>query len=475
MVIAVDKLRCAPWHRQRLHFILTAMRRFALELSADGYEVDWRIAPTMAAGVVDHCCEFGVNQVTVMQSMNRTGQRLIDRLTEEVPLKVIPSDQFLCHREEFAAWAGAHQRKDGSLLLEDFYRWQRRRLEILIEPDGEPVGGRWNFDDENRLPPPKDGRSWPSPPVDDLDEVDAEIAELIDSIEGLVTVGAPPTGMWATSRAGALARLEHFITTGLGGFGPYEDAVMSHERFLNHSMLSPYLNIGLLHPREVIEAALAASDVPINSLEGFVRQMIGWREYVHGIYWWLGPEYADENHFGASDPVPPAFTGAPTSMNCVSHVAQWIADDAWTHHIPRLMVLANLATLAGVNPTSMVRWMWASFIDGADWVMVPNLIGMGLYADGGQMSTKPYVSGGNYLSKMTDFCRGCEFDKSARTGPKACPFTTLYWDFLDRHRDLLRPNHRLARVYANLDRLGDLDEVRTRAVEVRSRLSAGTL
>lgn len=475
MVIAVDKLRCAPWHRQRLHFILTAMRRFALELSADGYEVDWRIAPTMAAGVVDHCCEFGVNQVTVMQSMNRTGQRLIDRLTEEVPLKVIPSDQFLCHREEFAAWAGAHQRKDGSLLLEDFYRWQRRRLEILIEPDGEPVGGRWNFDDENRLPPPKDGRSWPSPPVDDPDEVDAEIAELIDSIEGLVTVGAPPTGMWATSRAGALARLEHFITTGLGGFGPYEDAVMSHERFLNHSMLSPYLNIGLLHPREVIEAALAASDVPINSLEGFVRQMIGWREYVHGIYWWLGPEYADENHFGASDPVPPAFTGAPTSMNCVSHVAQWIADDAWTHHIPRLMVLANLATLAGVNPTSMVRWMWASFIDGADWVMVPNLIGMGLYADGGQMSTKPYVSGGNYLSKMTDFCRGCEFDKSARTGPKACPFTTLYWDFLDRHRDLLRPNHRLARVYANLDRLGDLDEVRTRAVEVRSRLSAGTL
>ena len=240
-------------------------------------------------------------------------------------------------------------------------------------------------------------------------------------------------------------------------------------------MLSPYLNVGLLHPDEVVAAVLAATDVPMNSREGFVRQMIGWREYVHGIYWWLGVDYAASNFFEAEDALPPSFTGAPTQMRCVSHVAQWVSDDAWTHHIPRLMVLANLATLAGTAPEAMVQWMWANFIDGAEWVMVPNLIGMGLYADGGQMSTKPYVSGGNYISKMTDFCRGCRFDKSARTGDDACPFTTLYWDFLDRHRDRLRPNHRMARVYANLDRLADLDDIRTRAVEVRRRLSAGTL
>ena len=162
-------------------------------------------------------------------------------------------------------------------------------------------------------------------------------------------------------------------------------------------------------------------------------------------------------------------------MNCVAHVAKWVEQDAWTHHIPRLMVLANLATLAGIDPSKMMRWMWASFIDGAEWVMAPNVIGMGMYADGGRMSTKPYVSGGNYISKMTDFCGDCSFDRKARTGDKACPFTTLYWDFLDRNRDVLRSNHRMARVYANLDRLSDIEEVRERAVEVRGRLIAGTI
>ena len=475
MVIAIDKIRSAPWHRQRLHLILTAMRRFALALTADGFTVDWRVAADMTAGLQAHCAEFSPTRIDVMEPMNRSGQRLMERLAKQHPLKVLRSDQFLCHRDDFAIWADEHRRRDGSLLLDDFYRWQRRRLDILITSDGEPVGGRWSFDDENRLPPPREPRNWPIQPVDALDDVDADIAEFIDSIEGLVTVGSPPDGRWATSREGALARLEHFVESGLDGFGPYEDAVLSTDRYLNHSALSPYMNLGLLRPSEVVDAVIAANDIPINSREGFIRQVIGWREYVHGVYWWLGPDYVNSNHLAASDPLPPAFTGSPTSMNCVSHVARWVAEDGWTHHIPRLMVLANLATLAGVEPKAMVRWMRAAFVDGAEWVMVPNLIGMGLYADGGRMSTKPYVSGGNYLSKMTDFCRGCEFDKSARTGETACPFTTLYWDFLDRNRDALRPNHRLARVYANLDRLADLDQVRARAVEVRSRLSAGTL
>ena len=474
-VVSLNKIRSAPWHRQRLHFILAAMRRFAAELTAEGFEVDWRVAETMAAGVAEHVRACRPTRIDVMQPMNMAGQRLIDRLASTHPINVIRNDQFLCHRDDFAEWATANRRRDGSLLLEDFYRWQRRRLGILIEPDGEPTGGRWNFDDENRLPPPKGAHPWPTPLVDELDDIDAEITQFIDSIDGVRLVGAAPTGLWSTSRAGALARLDHFVATGLAGFGPYEDAVLAQERHLNHSMLSPYLNVGLLHPDEVVAAALAATDVPINSREGFVRQMIGWREYVHGIYWWHGADYAASNFFDADDPLPPSFTGAPTEMRCVAHVAQWVSDDAWTHHIPRLMVLANLATLAGTEPQAMVKWMWANFIDGADWVMVPNLIGMGLYADGGQMSTKPYVSGGNYISKMTDFCRGCRFDKSVRTGDDACPFTTLYWDFLDRHRDRLRPNHRMARVYANLDRLADLDDIRTRAVEVRRRLSAGTL
>lgn len=411
-----------------------------------------------------------------MQPMNRSGQTLIDSLGKQFAITVTPSDQFLCSREQFAEWAAANTRKDGSLLMEDFYRWQRRRLDILIDADGEPVGGRWNYDDENRLPPPKEKHEWPEVLRRDLDDVDAWVMEFLQSIDGVVMTGEPPNGLWATDHVGAKRQLEHFVHSAISNFGPYEDAIVGEEPYLNHSLLSPYLNIGLLHPSEVISAVQACGDdIPLNSREGFIRQLIGWREYVHGLYWWFGPHYANENHFGDDAPVPPAFTGGTTAMNCVSHVAKWVEQDAWTHHIPRLMVLANLATLAGVDPLKMMRWMWASFIDGAEWVMAPNVIGMGMYADGGRMSTKPYVSGGNYISKMTDFCGDCSFDRKLRTGDAACPFTTLYWDFLDRNRDVLQSNHRMARVYANLNRLADIDEVRERAVEVRSRLIAGTI
>lgn len=475
-VVSRSKLRSAPWHRQRLHLILSAMRRFANELEAEGFAVDWRVAETMSEGVRAHFDERRPDQLRVMEPMNRAGAALLDRLSAELPLDVVPGDQFLCSRHEFAEWADGHVRRDGSLLMEDFYRWQRRRLNVLIDGDGEPVGGRWNFDDENRLPPPKHEVQWPDVAVEIPDEVDEWVDELLSSVEGLRCVGAPSKGLWAADRAGVLKRLDHFIDTSLAGFGPYEDAIIAEERFLNHSILSPYLNLGLIHPKEVVARVLERTgDVPLNSLEGFIRQIIGWREYVYGLYWWFGEDYLDSNVFDDDAPVPPSFLGEPTDMNCVAHVARWVDEDGWTHHIPRLMVLANLATLAGVRPHSMLRWMWASFVDGAEWVMAPNILGMGMYADGGRMSTKPYVSGGNYLSKMTNFCGSCVFDKKERVGEHACPFTTLYWDFLDRNRESLRPNHRMARMYANLDRLADLDEVRARAVEVRQRLRAGTL
>ena len=475
-IVSLTKLRSAPWHQQRLHFILTSMRRFALELIDEGFSVDWRVAETMRAGLQAHIDEFTPEDISVMQLMNRSGQDLVDSLATTFPLRLIGSDQFLCSREEFADWAAANTRKDGSLLMEDFYRWQRRRLDILIDADGEPVGGRWNYDEENRLPPPKGKHEWPEVLRRTLDDVDVWVTEFLQSVDGLEMKGEAPTGLWATNHGDAQKQLEHFLQSAISNFGPYEDAIVGDEPYLNHSLLSPYLNYGLLHPSEVISAVQAlGDDIPLNSKEGFIRQIIGWREYVHGLYWWFGPDYVNENHFNDDAPVPPAFTGGATEMNCVAHVAKWVEQDAWTHHIPRLMVLANLATLAGIDPSKMMRWMWASFIDGAEWVMAPNVIGMGMYADGGRMSTKPYVSGGNYISKMTDFCGDCSFDRKARTGDTACPFTTLYWDFLDRNRDVLQSNHRMARVYANLNRLADIDEVRERAVEVRTRLIAGTI
>jgi deoxyribodipyrimidine photolyase-related protein len=247
---------------------------------------------------------------------------------------------------------------------------------------------------------------------------------------------------------------------------------------MGHSLLSPYLNLGMLTPGEVCDAAEEAyrsGRAPIESVEGFIRQIIGWREYVWGLYWLGMPGYARRNEMGAHRPLPPLFTTGETDMRCIADSLASVADHAYAHHIQRLMILGNLALLSGVVPEEMVRWMWASFIDGAEWVMVPNVLGMALYADGGLMATKPYAAGGNYINKMSDACGECRFDPKRRTGEDACPFTTLYWDYLDRNREHLAGNHRIARQLAAAARLGDMAHVQERAVAVLERLDAGEL
>jgi deoxyribodipyrimidine photolyase-related protein len=340
----------------------------------------------------------------------------------------------------------------------------------------EPAGGRWNFDAENREPPPKDASGrWPSPLRDALDDVDRDVVDGLRS----QTWGAEPDGTWATTRAGALARLDHFIDRVLPHFGPHEDAMTTASWHLAHSMLSPYLNIGLLLPGEVCDAAEDAyrsGRVPLASAEGFIRQIIGWREYVWGLYWLWGPEYAERNALRAHQPLPPVFTGhATTEMRCVAHTLESLHDHGWVHHIQRLMILGNLALLAGVEPQAMTRWMWAGFVDGAEWVMVPNVVGMSLHADGGMMATKPYAAGGAYIDRMSDYCRGCRFDRKKRTGDDACPFTTLYWDFIARHADRFAHNGRMVQQVRAAQRLSDLPAVRDRADEVIARLASGDL
>ena len=468
MVESDAKVATGRWHRQRLHFVLASMRRFAEELRAEGFSVDYRHAPSLRAGLRAHRAEFAPDRVTAMSPMSFDGRAML----RELEVEIVANDQFLCGAEEFAAWAGTRK----SLKMEDFYRWQRTRLDVLMDGD-EPVGGKWNFDSENREPPPKDGRSWPSPMVDPLDGIDARVIADI-ARRAPHSFGAAPEGLWATTRAGALARLQQFIDEVLPLFGPHEDAVLSSEWKMAHSALSPYLNIGLLHPSEVVDAAHSAfreGRVPIASAEGFIRQVIGWREYVWGLYWLWMPEYRTANALQASAPLPAAFMGGPTEMACVAHTVSGIDDRAWVHHIERLMILGNLSLTSGVRPSAAVEWMWKSFIDGAEWVMLPNLIGMALYADGGRMATKPYASGGAYINRMSDHCGGCRFDPTKRIGEHACPFTTLYWDFLSRNESALRSNHRLGNQLGSMRKLKDLDSVRERAVEIRSRLIDGTV
>jgi deoxyribodipyrimidine photolyase-related protein len=362
--------------------------------------------------------------------------------------------------------------------MEDFYRWQRLRLGVLIDQTSsgpEPVGGQWNYDHDNREPPPRDGRAWPAITRFGLDEIDRDVLATLPTS----AYGADPDGTWPVTRQQALVRLDEFVTTGLASFGAHEDAMLRDEWKLAHSVLASSLNIGLLHPSEVVAAAERAyrnGDAPINSVEGFVRQIIGWREYVWGVYWLWMPGYDALNMLNVTRPVPPAFRGeSSTEMACVASAIASVHDRAYAHHIQRLMVLGNLALTAGVDPKAMTDWMRESFVDAADWVMLPNVVGMALHADGGMMATKPYASGGAYINKMSDSCKSCRFDPKQRVSPDACPFTTLYWDFLARNADAFANNHRMFRPLASMRQLKDLDAVRERAVEVLGLLDRGEL
>ena len=473
LVESEAKLASKRFHRQRLHLVLASMRRFAAELEGAGFEVDLRRSPSLVAGLAAHRREHGPGAVVATEPLSIASRQLL--LDHDVEL--VRSNQFLCHYDDFAAWAGDQQ---GRLTMEAFYRWRRRATGYLMDGD-QPAGGRWNLDAENREPPPKlktDAEAaarWPPRPTSTLDDLDRDVLASLPA----TAFGAEPDGTWATTRRGALARLRHFVDEVLSSFGPHEDAITERSWHLAHSLLSPYLNLGLLLPGEVLDAAEEAyrdGRVPLASAEGFVRQILGWREYVWGLYWLWMPGFGEANELGARRRLPPAFTGeATTDMRCVAHAIGGVEDRGWVHHIQRLMVLANLCLLAGVRPDEVVDWMWASFVDGSEWVMVPNVVGMALHADGGRMATKPYAGGGAYINRMSDHCGRCRYDPKRRTGDDACPFTTLYWDFLDRHRERFGRNHRMAQPVRGLDRLGDLDEVRDRAQVVLRRLSEGRL
>lgn len=465
LMVESEKSLARPFHRQRRHFVLASMRKFVRDLEREGFAVDHREASSLAAGVQAHRVAHPGRSIVATEPNSREMRALAARLG----IETVRSDQFLTHPDEFAEWAGDKRR----LRLEDFYRDQRRRLRYLMDGD-EPAGGRWNFDAENREPPPADDRPWPSPSVSAFDDIDRQvIAELPPDAPG-----RDPAGWWATTRQEALDRLGHFVEGVLPMFGPHEDAMLSDNWHLAHSMLSPYLNAGLLLPGEVCdtaEEAYRSGHAPIASAEGFIRQIIGWREFIWGIYW-LRPEQSSLNVLFNDQPLPPAFAGTSrTEMTCVQSVLDDLDERGWIHHIPRLMVLSNIANLMGVEPRAVHDWMRERYVDGTNWVMGPNVYGMGMWADGGGMSTKPYVSGGAYINRMSNYCGQCRFNPRKRVGEDACPFTTLYWDFLDRHRETLGSNHRVSRQYGTLDRLDDLEDLRVRADDIIGSFIDGSL
>ena len=448
------------WHKERLFFLISSARHFVAELKAKGIQVEYIKAATTVAGLDKAKDIYGDVPIYCAEpsSFKQYAQ------LEEYGVSFVPNDLFLTSRELFTQWAS----KQKTYVMENFYRAQRVRLDVLVT-NGKPEGDQWNFDADNRLPPPKN-YSFPPYLEHSRDEIDIAVAK---------ELGLTPTTTWATTRAGALKQLDYFIEHHLHGFGPYEDAVMEDNWALHHSLLSPYLNNGLIHAEEVVSSVVASykkGKAPIQSVEAIIRQIIGWREYINGMYWFLGEEYKNLNGLAAEKPLLPVFKdSSKTQMNCVKKVVEGVEQRAWVHHIPRLMILSNLALITGTNPQEFLDWMREQFIDATDWVMVPNIIGMGVHADGGRLMTKPYAAGGAYISRMTQFCKGCVYDPKLRVGDNACPFTTLYWDFLDRHKDQFVKNHRMSQQVNGLKRLSDLPELKVRAKTALAGLSAGTI
>ncbi|MHB9855801.1 cryptochrome/photolyase family protein [Streptomyces krungchingensis] len=459
MIEARSVFRRRRFHRAKAHLVLSAMRHRAAEL---GDRVTYVRADTYREGLEKAA---GGAPVTVHHPTSYAAVRLVRSLPH---VAMGPPRGFLVPLEDFAAWADGHGGR--RLRQEDFYRWVRQGHELLMDGDS-PAGGRWNYDHDNREPPPRKTSALPVPapyrPRED--EIDDEVRHDLDRWESdgdVSFVGRDGPRLFPATRAEAREALRRFVDRRLGTFGPYEDAMLAADPVMSHSLLSSSLNLGLLDPGECVDRAEAAwreGRAPLNSVEGFVRQIAGWREYVWQLYWYFGEEYRHSNELRHTAPVPGWWDDLDADdirARCLHTVLSQVRDTGWTHHIPRLMILGSYALQHGWDPAAVTDWFRRSFVDGYDWVMVPNVVGMSQYADGGRMTTKPYTSGGAYVNRMSDLCGPCAHRPGDRTGAHACPYTAGYWNFLDRHRSRLEHNHRTAQAVRGLDRLPDLDEVR---------------
>ena len=465
------------FHKQKLVFVYSAMRHFAQELREDGIKVDYveltdpkntqnledELARALERHTVDSVVVTEPGAWRVRDMMAGWAERL------GAPVDIREDDRFICSHDRFAAWAEGRQ----SFRMEYFYREMRRETGLLMD-GASPIGGQWNFDAENRqsLPddyaPPERLRFAP-------DKITRTVIDLV-STRYDKNFGDLEPFEWAASRSDALKALDHFIEHCLPEFGTYQDAMRSGEPFLNHGLISPYLNVGLLDPMEVCRAAEHAfldGQVPLNAAEGFIRQIIGWREYVRGIYWLRMPDYAGTNHLAAERDLPWFYWSGKTRMNCLANAIGDTQRHAYAHHIQRLMITGNFALLASIEPRQVEAWYLAVYIDAFDWVELPNTHGMVMFADGGLLASKPYAASGAYINRMSDYCKRCVYSPATKEGDKACPITLLYWNFLLENRQKLAGNRRMAMPYRNLDRIDakQRKDIQTRAHRFLDNLS----
>lgn len=472
MEVAAESLH-VPSHIQRTALFLSAMRHFRAELTRQNVNVRYvtlddpantgSFETEIARALADLApCEIlctHPGEWRVLTMLERTAN------AANIPLTILPDEHFITTPQAFADWADGR----AALTMEFFYREQRRTTGYLMEGTGEaakPAGGEWNFDKENRLPFGKQGPSpKPRPPItftpdETTRAVFAAIKQALPNLPGNAASFA-----WPVTREQALAALDDFVTHRLPKFGPYEDAMWTSEPTLYHSTLSSSLNLKLLNPRECCERAIAAytaGHAPLQSVEAFVRQLIGWREFIRGVYWLEGPTYENRNGLNQHGQLPWFYWTADTDMACMKACIGQVIETGFGHHIQRLMVMGNFALISGVHPRAVSDWYLGMFVDGIDWVTLPNALGMVMHADRrstaskgttGLVGTKPYAASGKYIERMSNYCTTCRYDPAERTGPTACPVTVFYWDFLIRMREQLSQNQRMAMILKNVDRM----------------------
>ena len=467
MMEVADETTYVRHHKTKLAYILSAMRHHADALRDAGWQVDYvrldeadnsgSFTGEIARAIARHAPE----RIVVTEAGEWRVVAMLDswQTLFGIPVEIRADTRFLCSHAEFDAWADRRKQ----LTMEFFYREMRVTTGLLMD-DGKPAGDRWNFDKENRKPAQAD-LLMPRPLAFPPDAITRDVIALVER-RFPDHPGRLDHFDYAVTAADAERQAANFLAHALPQFGDYEDAMLTGERFLWHSILSPYINSGLLNPLDLCrraEAEYRAGRAPLNSVEGYIRQIIGWREYMRGIYWREGPDYVERNFLCHTRALPGWYWTGETDMHCLREALGQTLATAHAHHIQRLMVTGNFALLIGANPKKVHLWYLEVYLDAYEWVELPNTLGMSQFGDGGLLGSKPYVSSGAYINRMSDYCGRCRYDVSKRVGEDACPFNALYWDFLARHRDKLGDNRRLAMPYRTWDRQSDEARSATRA------------
>lgn len=455
-----DETTYVRHHRRKLVYILSAMRHHADALRAAGWQVDYVKLddPDNAGSFTGEVARAIERHHPERILVTEPGEWRVQAMLEAwetlfgLPVEIRSDTRFIASHAVFEEWAADR----ATLTMEYFYREQRRRTGLLMEGD-KPAGGKWNYDKQNRKPAPDGQLFMPRPPKFAADDTTRAVIAMVERrFPNLL--GNLDDWDLAVTRDDALKAQAAFLDEALASFGDYQDAMLTGEPVLWHSQLSHYINSGLLDPLDLcraVEARYRAGKVPLNAAEGFIRQVIGWREFMRGIYWHAGPDYAQRNYLGARRNLPAFYWTGETDLHCLAETIQQTWRTAYAHHIQRLMVTGNFALLIGADPYAVHLWYMEVYFDAYDWVTLPNTVGMSQFGDGGLVGTKPYAASGNYIHRMSDYCEGCRYDPKQRTGPDACPFNSLYWHFLDRNRDKLESNPRLRNQYRTWDRFAN--------------------